>query len=163
MKDFSPPKRIPFHCVRVVLGGLCFALSLLVIVPTPTSALWKLTILVTEWGYWLIPVALLPLWPGWRRSWCGRIGALLGLCAVPLFLSPLILAIPITHQTPVDLKNTFGDTEPNSILHAPARPAPLVLTVGHQYLRPFAYAKICIYVNRPLTSAAYPSITPQGQ
>jgi len=127
MKDLSLPKRIPFHCVRVVLGGLCFALSLLVIVPTPTSALWKLTIFVTEWGYWLIPLALLPLWTGWRRSWCGRIGALLGLCAVPLFLSPLFLAIPITHQIPLDLVNTFGETKPNSRLHAPARPAPLVL------------------------------------
>jgi len=127
MKKVSPPNRTPFDYVRVVLGGFCFALSLLVIIPTPTSALWKPTILVTEWGYWLIPVTLLPLWPGWRQSWCGRIGALLGLCAVPLFLSSLVLAIPITHQATVDLKNTFGETEPASRLHAPARPAPLVL------------------------------------
>lgn len=127
MKDLSLPKRIPFNFVRVVLGGLCFALSLLVIVPTPTSALWKPTIIVTEWGYWLIPVALLPLWPGWRPSWHGRIGALLGLCAMLLFLSPLFLAIPTSHKIRVELENTFGETESVSRLHAPARPAPLVL------------------------------------
>ncbi len=125
--DLSPLNRIPFHYFHVVLGGLCFVFSLLVIAPAPTSTLWKVTILVTEWGYGLIPVALLPLWPGWRRSWCNRIGALLGLCAVFLFLLPLFLAKPITHKTALDLVNTFGETKANSSIHGPARPAPLVL------------------------------------
>lgn len=127
MSDVTPPKRIPNHYIRVVLGGICFALSLLVLIPTPTAFLWKPTILVTEWGYWFIPLALLPLWSGWQRSWCGRIGALCGLCAAFLFLLPLFMAISITQQIQVDLAETFGKTVPASRLYAPARPGPLVL------------------------------------
>jgi len=126
MVDVAARKHTWEQWVRLVLGGLTLAASLFVILPPPTAVFWKVGIFVTEWGHWLTLVALLPLWPGWRRSWRGRSGVLLSLCAMVLFLSPLIRAIPLTHQIPVQLAEAFGDTEPSSGLFAPPRPAPLV-------------------------------------
>jgi hypothetical protein len=46
--------------VRFVIACAAFVLSLLVVVPAPSSFLWICTIVVTEWGYWLA-LALLGL------------------------------------------------------------------------------------------------------
>ena len=113
--------------MRLILGGLGVAAALLVIVPAPTSALWKLTILVTEWGYVLTPVALLPFWPGWRQTWFGRIGAMLGLTAACLFVSPLLRAIPIALHLPEKIADAFDQTALSPANPSLYRSAPLAM------------------------------------
>jgi len=106
---------------RLAWGAGAFALSLLAVLPAPTNLLWKVAVGVTEWGHLLWLGALLPLLPGWRRSWPGRAGGALGLGAALLFLSPLARAIPVALALPGQLAAAFGP--PHGSL---GRPAPLV-------------------------------------
>ncbi|MDE3119815.1 MAG: hypothetical protein KGL03_12470, partial [Nitrospirota bacterium] len=78
------------------------AVGLLVVFEAPTHLLWMVELGVTEWGYWLVPVALFcagwpcrDRWPAsadrrWR--WVGPLGRLLAFIGALLFLSPLVWA-----------------------------------------------------------------------
>lgn len=107
--------------LRLVWGGLCFALSLLAVFQAPTYRLWQAAIGVTEWGHLLAVAALAALWPGWRRSRSGVIGGALGLGAALLALSPLARALGPARELPARLEAAFG--APGRPL---GRPAPLV-------------------------------------
>ncbi|NJN16557.1 MAG: alpha/beta hydrolase [Oscillochloris sp.] len=107
--------------LRLVWAAGFGALSLLAIFAAPTSQLWQVAVGVTGWGHMLAPVALLPLLPGWRLSKPGRSGAVLGLGAALLFLSPLIRALPIDAALPAQLSSAFGEPA-----RPPARPGPIV-------------------------------------
>lgn len=125
--------RLPFHrsaldLLRLAVGALAAAIALLAVLPAPTDFLWKVAVLVTEWGYLLALFALVPLLPGWRRSRSGRIRAALGICAVVLALTPLLRAVPVARDLPTRLERSFGSQPPRSTPAAPARAAPLVLT-----------------------------------
>lgn len=118
----------PLALPRLLVGLASLLASLLAIVPAPTTALWMLTIAVTEWGHLLALLALSPLLPGWRRSWSGRIGGACGLAAALLALTPLLRAVPVARSLPAQLTAAFGTARPRAVPNAPARPAPLVLS-----------------------------------
>lgn len=109
---------------RLAIGAFSFAVAQLAVWPAPTTALWMLAIGVTEWGHVLALVALLPLLPGWKRSTVGRIGALLGLLAAVMALSPLSRAIVFTRHLPAELKSAFVTTVRSTAV-APPRQTPL--------------------------------------
>lgn len=109
------------RALRLLWGAGAFALALLAVFAAPTNLLWKTAVGVTEWGHMLWAGALLPLLPGWLRSWPGRIGGALGLSAALLFLSPLARALPVARSLPGQLDAAFGP--PPAPL---GRPAPLV-------------------------------------
>src|SRR6185503_7856372 len=90
-----PARRGMLDLARLLVGGVSFAIALLAILPAPTTLLWMVAIGATEWGHMLAMPALLPLLPGWRRSWGGRIGGVLGLAAALLALTPLLRALPV--------------------------------------------------------------------
>jgi len=75
--------------VRLCWAVLCFAVALLAILPAPTNFAWMVSILVTEMGLWLLPLPILALLPGWKKTGTGRVAAGLAVSAVLLFLSPL--------------------------------------------------------------------------
>jgi acetyl esterase/lipase len=108
---------------RLLIGLLSCLVGTLAILPAPTTRLWMLAIVVTEWGYLLAPLALLPwLWPG-RPSLARRASGILGLAAALLALTPLLRAWPIARQLPFQLSTAFG---PATTSAAPLRPAELL-------------------------------------
>ncbi|MDE2142903.1 MAG: alpha/beta hydrolase, partial [Elusimicrobia bacterium] len=78
--------------VRASWGALFFVWSLLAVFRAPTYHLWLFALVATEWGHWLAAPALLTFAPGWRRTRGGSAGAVLGLAAAVLFLSPVARA-----------------------------------------------------------------------
>jgi acetyl esterase/lipase len=107
--------------LRLVWGGLTFALALLTVFQAPTYLLWQAAIVATEWGHALALAALAPLWPGWRRSRAGVVGGALGLGAALLALTPLARALGPARALPARLEAAFG-APPRPL----ARPAPLI-------------------------------------
>ncbi|MBM4133820.1 MAG: alpha/beta hydrolase [Nitrospira sp.] len=89
------------------------AVGLLAVLEAPTHFLWMVAVGVTEWGYWLVPIALacsfLPSCHriageasvGWR--WAGRLGRVLALAGAVLLLSPLLRALLVAEQLEQDL------------------------------------------------------------
>jgi len=104
---------------RLAIGALSFAVAQLAVWPAPTTTLWMLAIGVTEWGHVLALFALLPLFPGWKRSPVGRIGALLGLLAALLALSPLSRAVILSQHLPAELEGAFVLRVRSTTLAAP--------------------------------------------
>jgi acetyl esterase/lipase len=90
------------------LNGILAAFSLLAVFPAPARPLWYVAIAVTEWGHWLGSVCLALGWVSRMRPgrW-GRAGVLAWL-AVPLYLSPVLRAIPVARRLPADLTDAFG-------------------------------------------------------
>ncbi|MEO5579089.1 MAG: alpha/beta hydrolase [Gemmatimonadaceae bacterium] len=138
--------------LRLSLAVIVFLASLLAVFPEPTYNLWKLAIAVTEWGWVLALIALIPLLPGWSSTKTGRIAAALSVIAIVLSLSPLVRAVPIARDLAARLDYAFGcgvpgldSTEGNAPSSRPVgsiacimsmrsetgatlRPAPLVFT-----------------------------------
>jgi acetyl esterase/lipase len=120
----------------LLVGALSSAVALLAVFRAPTTLLWMLSILATEWGHWLVLPALAPLLPGWRRSWMGRLGGALGLLGALLALTPLLRAIPVARRLPAQLSAAFGAATPLEAAGAPARAAPLVVADLLRGVRP---------------------------
>ena len=116
--------------LRAAWGGTLFAWGLTAVFPVPEYHLWLCALVATEWGHWLAIAALLPLAPGWRRTASGRFGAIAGIGAAALLLSPLIRAkraFPSPDSLDRRLSVAFGAVAPRARADAAARPAPLVL------------------------------------
>ncbi|MFI5346494.1 MAG: alpha/beta hydrolase [Elusimicrobiota bacterium] len=77
---------------RAALGVFFFGWALLAVFRAPTYHLWLFALVATEWGHWLAFPALLTWAPGWHRTRGGQAGAVLGLCAALLFVSPVARA-----------------------------------------------------------------------
>lgn len=113
---------------RLLIGSLFFALSLLAVFPAPTTLLWEISILVTEWGHVLAFLSLLLFLPGWRRSRQNQIAAMLGLSAAILALTPLLRAVPVARRLPAQLQIAFNEIQPRPKTEIVARPQVLVFS-----------------------------------
>jgi acetyl esterase/lipase len=112
--------------LRLVASSLFFAWSLLAVLEAPVDWTWKPAIAATEWGHLLaIPCALLLLIPAWTGR-TGKVGGLVALAALLLFLSPLLRAQRIAQDLPARVVAAFGEATPRDLPGAPARAAPLV-------------------------------------
>lgn len=130
----------PGALVRLVAGMLLVAVGLLVVFEAPTHLLWMVELGVTEWGYWLVPVALLcACWPcrdRWpagasrRWRWAGPLGRLLAFIGALLFLSPLVWAWGVAERLDRGLVAAFPVDQDSSAeavpLFAWRSPVPLV-------------------------------------
>jgi acetyl esterase/lipase len=117
-----------FGVVRL-LGGLFFlALASLTLVRPPTRLLWAASVAATEWGYWLAVGALVVLIPTRGNPRLGKLGALLTLGAMGLFIMPVVRAKQLNATLPSSLQARFGKVERhrNDFAAAP-RAEPLVL------------------------------------
>ncbi|HUS15975.1 MAG TPA: alpha/beta hydrolase [Chloroflexia bacterium] len=117
----------PWRWLRLAIGAACAASASLTVIPAPTSDLWKLGLGATEWGHLLAALALTPLLPGWRRSWAGRLGAVLGLLGAGMAIVPLLRALGMAGQVPAQVGAAFGLARPRAAPDAPARPGGLSL------------------------------------
>lgn len=100
-------------CIRLLVGTVLSAVGLLAVLEAPTHFLWMVAVGVTEWGYWLVPIALAGVFlpsrhrfsgeasVGWR--WAGRLGRVLALAGAVLLLSPLLRALLVAEQLEQDL------------------------------------------------------------
>jgi acetyl esterase/lipase len=110
---------------RLSIGVLSLLVSLLAVLPAPTTRLWMLAIGVTEWGHILALIALVPLLPGWRGSKIGRIGAIAGIAAALLSLSSIVRSIPVAHRLSAQLTSAFGEVPVREHTDALTRLTPL--------------------------------------
>lgn len=118
---------------RSILGMLCFGTvvivfcaSLLTVVPVPHSALWLPSIIVSEWGHLLAAAPALLLLAR-RYVLRSRLALFLVVCALFLFLSPLIRAAYTGKELPQLVRESFGRVVPRSLPGAPARPDVIVV------------------------------------
>lgn len=107
--------------LRLLWGATAAGLALLVLFQAPTFILWKVAVLMIEWGHLLILAALVPLLPGWQRRRAGQIGGALGIGAALVASTPLLRALPVAQRLPVQLAAVFGPPPANL-----SRSAPLV-------------------------------------
>ena len=112
------------------LGGAFFlALASLTLVEPPNRLLWGASVAATEAGYWLALAATLVVIPT-RDKWrLGRMGTLMAVAAIALFLTPVLRARTLNETLPAGLEKSFGSAK--RVRHAyaePPRTEPLVLT-----------------------------------
>jgi acetyl esterase/lipase len=93
---------------RLTAGGALLAAGAVVLLPAQSTRMWMLSVALIEYGHWLAPAALVLLWPGWHRTWPGRIGAFAGVIAAACLLTPLVRALPVAQQLPRRLEAAFG-------------------------------------------------------
>ncbi len=96
--------------LRLIYAVLCFATSLLAIVPAPTHFAWELSVLVTEFGWILALASLFALLPGWRATRNGRIAAGIAIVAFLIALTPIVRARSVASTLPGALNDRFGNS-----------------------------------------------------
>jgi acetyl esterase/lipase len=96
--------------VRLGVLGLLFVLSLLVVVPAPTTLAWMLSILAAEWGYLIAIVVVILISLPWRRRMARWTGFALGTPTIVLSCLPLVQAYPIATALDANMQNAFGQT-----------------------------------------------------
>lgn len=111
---------------RFWVGGSCFLAALFAVLHAPAYPFWFVALGVTEWGYWMIPLALAPLWPSGLNTPKDRLGRRLGAAAAFLLLSPLLRAWPVARALPQQFAAAFPSAPLPSGIGLSARPAPLV-------------------------------------
>ena len=117
-----------------LLAGLGFAAAgLVAVLPHPTAALWKASIVLSEGGYWLALLASMLVvdlrgWrtPGGRPSLARVAASAAALTGVVLLLSPVAQAYLVGRSLPDLLEARFGTPIPAAFA-APPRPAPVSL------------------------------------
>ena len=91
------------------LGGFLFiALATLTVVPAPTHLLWKGAVAATEWGYWIAIAAILPLVPTRDQNKLAKMGAVMSLGAIALFIMPVVRASEMNNELPKAFNEHFG-------------------------------------------------------
>ena len=104
--------RAMWRGAHLALAIVLLAISLLAFVPAPTHGLWLLSIVVTEYGHYIAPLALLWLWPGWQRTWSRRLALVCAGLAAASFLSPVVRGLLIAQTLEAGLTAAFGPGSP---------------------------------------------------
>jgi acetyl esterase/lipase len=86
-----------------------FLCSLLVLMSAPTTALWIIAIVASEWGHWFAFACLLIVVVTVRRSRLGATAAAIAAVASSLYVLPLIQATWICRMLPERCTAAFGD------------------------------------------------------
>ena len=120
-EERSKPGRTTTAFLRLGIAVVLFAASLLSVFRAPSYNLWKVSVLVTEWGHYFALVSLLLLLMAWRRTRADRIAAALALLAAVSFLSPVFRARPVAAA----IETALADMEPRSAAGAPSLSSPL--------------------------------------
>ncbi len=108
LTDLVNVARSLWRGVHLAAAIVLLAVSLLAFVPAPTYRLWLLTIVVTEYGHYFAPVALLWLWPGWHRTWSRRFALVCAALAAAGFLSPVVRGLLLAQTLESELNAAFG-------------------------------------------------------
>ncbi|MGI9113746.1 MAG: alpha/beta hydrolase fold domain-containing protein [Chthoniobacterales bacterium] len=90
----------------LILAAILFACSLLTVMSAPTSWLWIVAILITEWGHYAAIVAALIAAIAWRRR--EKITTLLAVAAALLCFLPALRAATFNRSLGDKLTSAFG-------------------------------------------------------
>ena len=93
-----------------MLSGLLLLCSLLTVFKAPTKLLWKLSIVMMEWGHYFAVVCLLCLLFR-NNSLLDKLSMSATLLAFVLFLTPLIRAYSVARNLDVDVEKAFGEQD----------------------------------------------------
>jgi acetyl esterase/lipase len=122
------------NVLRLLGGCLFMGLATLTVMPAPTHFLWKATVAATEWGYWIAIAAILPIVPTRNQTKFGKMGAVLSLGAIGLFLIPVVRASEMNRELPAAFNERFGfERRVRAHMAEAARPEPLIFP---ELLRP---------------------------
>ena len=122
------------NVLRLLGGCLFMGLATLTVMPAPTLFLWKATVAATEWGYWIAIAAILPIVPTRNQTKFGKMGAVLSLGAIGLFLIPVVRASEMNRELPAAFNERFGfERRVRAHMAEAARPEPLIFP---ELLRP---------------------------
>jgi acetyl esterase/lipase len=136
-----------WRIIHLVLCALSLGGSLLAVFSAPTYRLWLLSILVTEYGQWLFPVALVLALAGLRGGWPGLTGVALAVIAGVLFLRPAYQAWRVAATLPAAMEHALGP-----------QPQPS----GDTQPPPFSLATLWLGANTPKTSPQRVEFTRHG-
>jgi acetyl esterase/lipase len=115
--------------LRFLVGGLFLAVATLTVVPAPTHLLWKASLAATEWGYWLAFAALLPMIPTRNQGKLAKMGTVLSLGAIVLFVMPVVKAMELSRELPASFNQRFKfERRVRAYVAESRRPEPLVLS-----------------------------------
>ena len=122
--------------VRLLGGALFLGLAALTAFPASHQILWKASVAATEWGYWLAIAAVLPMIPTREQTKIGKMGAVLSMGAIGLFIMPVVRASELSSTLPGVFDERFGSgRRVRAHMAEDPRPEPLVLP---ELLRPVA-------------------------
>ena len=93
---------------RFLGGALFLGLAAMTAFPASHQLLWKASVAATEWGYWLAIAAILPMIPTREQTKVGKMGALLSLGAIALFIMPVVRASGLNGSLPGAFDESFG-------------------------------------------------------
>ncbi len=109
-----------------IAAGLLFVASFAVL-PPPTSFLYSMALVATEFGYWFAIGSAITLLFGWSGSAVARISAVLGVTGMLLLSSSVYRAFEYQETLPKRLSAAFGEPAPRAEFADVSRPAPMVL------------------------------------
>jgi acetyl esterase/lipase len=115
------------NVLRFLGGCLFLGMATLTMTPAPTPFLWRASMAATEWGYWIAIAAVTVMIPVRPQTWLGKLGGLLSLGAIGLFLMPVIRASEMNSKLPTLFNERFGfERRVRDREAEPARMDPLV-------------------------------------
>ncbi len=130
----------------------------------PTLLLWKIAILVGEFGHWVIPFPILLIVLGWcwakNPLWLRGLVCGLGFVALLLLLKPHVQARNLSAEVQAKLLRTFGAVEVGATPYSPAAlfsRTPQVKIETHAYDTSDPHAPLQLDFYRPPPSSADPS------
>lgn len=121
-KHSQHPLALVRNALRALVTLVAAIITFLTFLRPPTGLFWYLRLGVTEWGYWLAPLIIVPLVRPLRRAF-GWAAWPIGLAALVAQL-PLLQALFIARALPGQLTAAFGPGAVGST----GRPAPFVVT-----------------------------------
>ncbi len=144
--------------IRVFIGIVLLLLSLLTIFPAPTNLLWYVSILVTEfcWVFLLLAIALLiSTWPA-ANNWYRTVALLFTVLSVILYCVPLVQAYNTSAQLKkvVTTNKLFGSVQPTT------PPFSFTTMLTGYFKKTVDYKTITYDTSLSLSLDLYPSTTP---
>ena len=97
-----------FSVIRLLAAGLGLGLGLLVILPGPNVWLFRLSVVATEYGHWVVLVPLLAVICGRWSGWMGGVTVVMGLSGMGLLLSSAVRAEWRSRSVAEEMTAIFG-------------------------------------------------------
>jgi acetyl esterase/lipase len=97
------------NILKLIGGLVLLGVASLTALPAPTPHLQQVSFAATEWGYFLAVLALLALCPTPGANRLGKIGGLLSIGALGLFVLPVVQAQRLNDELPTAFQDRFGN------------------------------------------------------
>lgn len=113
--------------VRLAIAAGLLFIAAFAVLPPPTSFLYSMALVATEFGYWFAIGSAITLLFGWSGSAVARLSTVLGVTGMLLLSSSVYRAIDYQQTLPARLSAAFGEPGAPAEFADVSRPAPMVL------------------------------------